>query len=179
MTPPSSTAMQLGHPLVATPALCGFAWAVIRACYDPSLWPVVIILLCVIGPIANAKRKRDQYRAWMRQWDAMAEPQEPSRRIPSSKVKRWIGVAMLMLLGLCFATHASDPLYAGALVWLVLAVGIAALVAVVRNRLKHWPAARAKDAPVAICIRQPLMPVPRMRDAYRALPSHCRILLGL
>ena len=74
MRPPSEAAMLLGHPIVTTPALLGYLAVIVRAFFDPGLWPLVLILLLVMGPIAHAKAQRDRYRAWQREWDSMAEP---------------------------------------------------------------------------------------------------------
>ena len=85
---------------------------------------------------------------------------------------------MLVLLGLYLAAHAGNPADALALVWLIITGIIVGAVALWRRRARRAPKATA-EAAVGVCISQPLMPVPTLRDAYQALPDHAKRVLGI
>jgi hypothetical protein len=177
MKEPNHITLTLGHPLLAGPGSIVAMGCFIAALQDASWWPAAIIAFLIVAPVARLAEQRQAYLRWKREWDAMAGPQAPRQATPASgTAKRIVGIALLILVGIFFAANARDLVYAGALVYLVMAVAIAALAAKMFGRRKP-PLAKANQ-PVTMCVRHPLLAVPRVADAYRALPPHCHALFA-
>ncbi len=94
-------------------------------------------------------------------------------------IKPWLGCGMLGALGLFFAANANDPVYGAALAWLMIAIVITGLVALLRGRGRSSPSRHPASGTVSICVGGPLMPVPSLKQAYLSMPDHCRVVLGL
>jgi hypothetical protein len=179
MKEPGPIDMAVGHPAVVVTGSVLTLGALVAALNDGGWWPIFTLLAIAMVPICKAAEARQAYLPWKREWDGMAWPAMPRQRAPASPTaKRRAGIAMLILLGLFFAANARDPAYAGALIWLVLACAIAAVVAAVVKRRQPKPAGEAQSQAVTICTHKPLLMMPTMLDAYRALPPHCQALFA-
>ncbi|MFZ5746910.1 MAG: hypothetical protein ACOY45_04545 [Pseudomonadota bacterium] len=173
------TSMMLGHPMVGVPISCIAVFAIIGALNGTIGWFAAAIFGFAALTLAKHARARKAYIAWKREWDDMAAPQTPLQASSRGVWKPWVGAALLALLGLFLATRADDPLYAGALVYLVLAVAIAGGVAWRMKRPRRGALTEAtKPFAVTVCVRKSLLPVPSITAAYRALPSHCHALFA-
>lgn len=177
--PPFHTRL-IGHPAVSGPmGIATLAVTGQAAFQDSSSWPLAIFALLVMVPVSNANLRRKHYLAWKRQWEGMAEPGRQPAQPKTQKGRPWIGVGLLALLGLFFAANASDPTYALALVWLIVAAAISGSVAGITALVKRASKATPSRADtVAICVRGALLPVPDLRRAYGAVPLHCQRVLG-
>jgi uncharacterized membrane protein YfcA len=178
MNPPKD-AMVFGHPIVAVPVTLttiGIFWAAFSQ--GAGWWPLALLLLWPSYAVAKAGMARAAYLNWKRAWDGMAEPAK--RKQPRGNGRKrgrpWLGVLMLAGLGFYFLTHASDPVYAVALVWLIVTLAVASLAQLIW-RSRGNSARKGKDVPVAVCIARPLLSVPSLEKAYRGLPDHCRAVL--
>lgn len=149
----------------------GYQWML-----DNSVWPVLAVLALPMAAIMEAEREVKAYKLWKREWDAMSGVTVPTR---------WpqrLGV----VLGLCLAAllfqlgeQSGRQAVIGALVVMILLMMLAMLLVGMR---RIWRTLRRRrDSfihPVTACVRQPFLPVPTLRDAYRDLPDHCALVLG-
>lgn len=185
MTRPSFRTWLLGHPLTVLAAGGATLWSVM-------VWAQggngMLALLAVIGcgGIARASQHRSAYLAYRREWDSLA-PTVPPRRAGRGTVVLAVLLAVLALGGgaYYFSPATDQPGHVMALVGIagagVVAAVISGIVAVMRAIIRALARRRARHAPrtaaVAVCIARPLLPVPSLTDAYRALPAYCwRIL---
>ena len=143
-------------------------------------WPVALLMLYPASVVVRANTARTDYLNWRKAWESMGEPAEPAPRSGHAPARRrpWLGGLMLAGIGLFLLANASDPLYRIALAWLVAAVAIAGLAGLIW-RPKAARRHRDKTVAVTVCVGVPLMPVPSLRQAYRAVPEHCLTVLGI
>jgi len=172
MRKPSDTSLLIGHPIVVLPVTLSAIWMLYECLYQFSLLPIALGLGFAGYLCGKANARREAYRRWKRQWDAMDDGKAtaPSPR----RHRKWPGIIALVVLLAYFVAHASDPVYRVALVWLVISVaapGGAALI------WKRWGRSGAKSSnridPVQSCIRSPMLPITDLKRAYRALPDYC------
>jgi hypothetical protein len=174
MKQPDPGTMLVGHPAVAAPCALGAMGVIYLCIQQPGWWPIGLGAVFIAAKVLRLADMREKYLAWKREWDAMdgggSEPRSAQRKRP---VLGYIALALVLLY--C-AGNLDDQLCRLALVWTVIVVSIfGGSRLVMRNR----PAARSKSkaAVFEICIGGPLMGVPSIKDAYRALPRHCQTVL--
>ena len=180
MNPPRD--MLLGHPIIVVPMMLATVAAFRAGFQDTSWWLLAVFMLWPAGAVARASTRRTEYFQWKQAWDGMTEPtrQKPSRPATPARWRRpWLGGLMLAAIWLFCLANADDPLDRLALVWLTvvsIVIGIALLI----RRVRRTPrGSTAKGQSVAVCVSGPLLPVPSLKNAYRALPEHCLIVLGI
>jgi hypothetical protein len=178
MNRPRFTTMALGHPLVAWPVL-GFGLFMIYATIrNPAIWLWGLFALWGLYRVADASLRRLDYLDWKRDWMGMGG--SGRQRQPSSPRpwKQWIGwAATVGTIGALLA-DADDPQARTGLFYLVVCLAGAGLA---KWWGRHHKAKAAKAAirtqPVTVCVKGPLLRVPRLRNAYRAVPDYCKPLL--
>ena len=172
-------AMLFGHPAVAGSSILATFGALCGCAQNFSLWPIALGIGFLTHLTLQANLQRTKYLVWKREWDSMAAPVAPRAATRPPANRKWLGIAMLAMLGLFFAANASDPVYAMALAWLLVTATIAGIAALVLRKPGTGKRPKApRAATVAICIQKPLLSAPRMVDAYRALPPHCQALFA-
>lgn len=175
MTPPPLRTQLLGHPVVFIPtsilALLS-VWAVI---VNHDAWLFTAIMLVAANASLKANQARAAYLAWKRAWDSMAPEEQPAPRRHGKAL--W---AVLVIGGMAgWLLLARDQFsHAMALGWMMLVALIGILIGAVRALRRKKARKQAAQIPVvAICATQPIMPVPDIAAAYKALPAHCHEVL--
>ena len=180
MNPPRE-ALFIGHPIIALPVCLATAAAFFGGFDDHSWWIAAFLLIWPCLAVGRANAKRTEYFQWKQAWDGMSEPtrQKPPRPATPARWRRpWLGGLMLAAIWLFCLANADDPLDRLALVWLTVA-GIIIGIALLSRRMKTTLRGNVKGQSVAVCLSGPLLPVPSLKNAYRALPDHCRTVLGI
>ena len=178
MRAPSNFTMAIGHPLVATPVVLGGFGLLYVACLGgPSAMPCGLSGVVVLAVIGRAHKTASAYRAWRREWLAMAgEPDLENLRIKGV-------LATILFAFLIFATIAfvqSSPRSIGrALGWVIglTPLWLATLAVWMMVRRKRDRSTSSERVPVKV-VAKALLPAPPLADAYAALPEYCQRLLG-
>lgn len=174
MTKPPFKTMLLGHPIIGL-AIYAVGGLILYGCArDPSLWPWGLGALVAMTTTQAAGEQAGAYRNWKRAWDAMDDTPPRPARWP-----RWIGTILVAIAALLIASHADRTDVRLALGWLALGGVVIAFITMLARWRRHRRARQpnATTVPVALAIRQPLMPVPDMLTSYRSLPPHCHAIL--
>lgn len=176
MRTPSAKTRMLGHPLVVYPTIgfflgSGYMWLV-----QPDTWPMAVAAFILGGPVMRAYEHREAWLVKRRAWNAMAGHAPPRR---GRFVKPLTGFMALVAVGL-YAVATLDHTDTQTAIGLS-AVGIVAAIAFfllrgLYRRIEHRRAIR--DDLVTVCVRKPRLRVPTVRQAYAALPDHCRLIMG-
>lgn len=177
MREPPARVRFFGHPVVSIPTvgLCGlviYGWS-----QNPGA--IVIGVAALVGLVwtAKASHARSQYRAWRRAWDNMAEPRASRSQMPRV-VSGLIALAVIGGFALSEIGIGADigPPLAGLAILGGVGVAIAVAIWALTKRLRSRKARRAmrdrRDC-VTVVVTRPLMPVPSLDEAYKALPQHC------
>jgi len=174
MKRPGGSTLLLGHPVVAVPLILG-GLGVLWACWQrgsDGIAPAIMVLIC-LAPVFHASEQVSHYRAWKRAWDGMggAAARSPQRW------RRVGGVALLAVLGVNWAGKLD-----GEQVRIGIAIGVGTLALVLLWLGARWTSRRMRRGRrrtcVAIAVGAPLMRVPRLAQAYRALPDYCQLVLA-
>jgi len=178
MREPPARVKFFGNPVVAVPVigLCGlglYAWS-----QNPDA--LLLGVPAFIGMVWTGKacQAMTKYREWRKAWDSMAEPQ-PRR---TSVMPRLVsGLIAALVVGAFVASEGgvapgAPQALAGILVLGVLiavsAVAIRALAKRLRSRKARNALSGKRDC-VTVVVARPILPVPTLEDAYKALPKHC------
>ena len=174
MREPSIQTKLLASPPVffgswALAALSVYGWS-----QHPDSWPMPIWFGLLVTAVMKADEQVRAYKAWRREWDAMAGLPPPRRKWPQL-VGALLALPLLSLL-LDAHQHGGGQEVAGVLLLLIAPiVVIAGLV-----RLWRWvhrrARRRARDQYARIACKRPLLPVPPLVAAYHALPPYCQQL---
>lgn len=174
------------RPLIVLAMAGSTVWSVI-AWVQGGSGLLALVAVVVLGNVVNAGARRPGSLAYRREWDSLASP---SSRQSARRAKAVMAVllALLMLLvgsalyypgstiGQPGDAAAMVGIMGAALVTLIL-TGIVAVIRAIMRAVARRRARDAVQAPVRVCVNGPLLPVPSLADAYRALPSYCwRIL---
>lgn len=172
MNKPPLKTMILGNPIVGLGiyglgALTLYGWW-----QNADAWPLGLMALVAMSTTARAGEQADAYRNWKRAWDAMGDDPLPSGR--GGRVGRTIvGLTLIAAFVWYLASQSDRPGYDLALGWLVLG-GVAMLVVAI---LAKWRKARRarpiKTTVVTVVVKGPVLRVPTLAEAYRALPDYC------
>ncbi|MDF7776037.1 hypothetical protein P1X14_12330 [Sphingomonas sp. AOB5] len=178
MREPTATTKLLGHPLVAGALTLG-CFGMLAGCWqsDTNLLLPGLLAFAIMTKTGTAVKARSSYLAWKRAWDGMAD--RPVRR-PQADLRKALGIVGMVALT---AYGVANPDSVSTRLGIVL-VAFALLLIALRalgNKLRQ-PQASTKRATktdvVTLCAARPLMPVPTLNDAYRALPDHCWQVMG-
>ena len=174
----------LGHPLIVIPMVGVTLWSIIAWAQGGNGWLALLAIVSLTG-VAKAHERRSAYLAYRREWESLAPP--ASSR-PARRSKTFLVVLAVLLvggaafyLGLTIDQPGHALALAGIVIGTAITVVLLGLFAVVRAILRSLARRRARQAvriaPVEVCVARPLLAVPSLPDAYRALPSYCwRIL---
>lgn len=166
----------IGNALVALPiyglsGLALYGWS-----QEPGAFIMGIpAIFCAVWTF-NAQKTMREYKAWHRAWEAMAEPK--ARRPVMPRLVAGL-VAALVIGAFVLTENGRGTEVASALAGvLVLGTALAVAVAVwaLMKRLRMRERKRAVTDPrdcVTVVVTRPIVPVPDLKDAYRALPEHC------
>lgn len=140
---------------------------------EPVFWALVVVI-CFLLKVIQADEQVRAYKAWKREWDAMAGiPTRPTRW------PRIVGLALVGLpLGFLFydvGQHGGASAILGvALLFIIPLVAIGLALKLIRGMMRRKA---VKVVPVTICVKRSLAPAPTIKRAYRGLPVHCRAIL--
>ena len=170
---PSTKTMVMGHPVIAVPVMLA-GGVTMYAAYEGSNLLVGFLGLAMVGTAQSARAQVSAYKAWQRDWDAMA-PQVPRERKRTSPWT-WIGLIIAVISSLAWLGGANlreiavdSGLMAGS-VWLTAAIWVAMRWVIRRRR-------RPAGSSIVTVVARPAMAIPSLEDAYRALPPYCHALL--
>lgn len=172
MKRPPANVMIVGHPLIATPMLLASGAMLLAGLKDGILFIVLTALVLLVG-VGGAYNQASAYRAWALEWSAMA-PQEAPRVVRQPPA--WLTI--LVLTGCIFAAlwyHGEAPQVALRHV-AELGIGIAA-IAIPWAAIRRLGRRRRGRSSTVTIVARPVMAVPSLTDAYRALPPYCHALL--
>lgn len=179
MRQPPHRVLLLGHPVVAMPVLGLCAFLLYGWSQHPEAWPVGGAALLFGGWTMRACETANQYRAWRKAWDSMAEP--IARRALSNHLGKLV-IAALVVGGFTLADMGAIPGGTGsALMGIAI---VAAPLATLAMLMKRWRSSKARRTtaqvePVRIAITRPAFPMPSLEDAYASLPEHSqRVMLS-
>jgi hypothetical protein len=138
---------------------------------EPVFWALVITVSLLLN-VMRADEQVQAYRTWKRAWDAMGDDPLPSGR--GGRVGRTlVGLTLIAAFVWYLASQTGRPGYDLALGWLVLG-GVAMLVVAILAKWRKVRRARPiKATVVTVVVKGPVLRVPTLAEAYRALPEHC------
>lgn len=169
MKPPGPAAYMLASPPIVLGAWGLLGWLIYQLTQNGDVWPLVAIAACLIPPVMKADASVQAYKRWKREWDGLDGA--PPRRIAPNRHVAGVTiaiVAILMLIGLPASVQ-----HAAALTGTLSGLIILSVLGLRRAATVFHHRSNAKAQVVTICVRQPIFPVPTLRDAYHALPDHC------
>jgi hypothetical protein len=181
MREPPTRVRVIGHPVVAVP-ICGLCALALYGCIqNPDAWILGVGALIGLAWSGKAMETMKRYRDWQRAWDSMAEP-VPVRPAGPRIAKALSAGAIIAGFAASEAGFLSMGSGSGPAMMGIIALAAIILGAVVlrRNISRRVARRRATVAVPAVAIRvaKPVLPVPALTDAYRALPEHCWDVLG-
>lgn len=165
----------IGNPLVAIPiyglsGLALYGWS-----QEPGAFIIGIpAIFCAVWTF-NAQKIVGRYRDWHRAWEAMAEPE--ARRPVMPRLVAGL-IAALVIGAFVLSESGMGQEVASALAGvLVLGTALAAITVALwalmkRLRSRSRGVTDRRDC-VAVVVTRPILPVPDLKDAYKALPEHC------
>lgn len=169
MTPPSLKTRALGSALVVLPMAGITLWSVWQLFLNHEVWPMTALIAVLMGGVMRANEQVARYKAWKHAWDGMAPAPTSRTRRP----KTGLAIALVLLVAGYLGLTFDQPGHTMALGWMAAIVILAGIVATIRA-IRARPARTPIATPlVAIVIRQPLLSVPDLTAAYKALPTHC------
>jgi len=180
MSPPSLKVVLLGHPLGVLLAMGVAAWLGWH-CYLNANNGTVFMALVGLGLVLHAMRAFDhrrRYRIWRR--DCMAMAGITPEPMIGPQMRRALGVALVIALwaGAIAQSMVPSSLLTGGLIALVglLVLLLLTKLGMLASRLlrRERP---VRQRPVTIAVKRPMMPVPSLRQAYRALPDYAKQVL--
>ena len=168
----------IGNPLVAIPiyglsGLALYGWS-----QEPGAFIIGIpAIFCAVWTF-NAQKIMGRYRDWHRAWEAMAEP-KPRRPVMPRLVAGLIAALVIGAFVLSESGMGQEvaSALAGVLVLGTALAAIAVALLALMKRLRSRKRTRAVTDPrdcVAVLVTRPIVLVPDLKDAYNALPEHCR-----
>jgi len=183
MSPPSLKVLIVGHPLVLLLLMGGAAYLG-WLCYLNATNGTIGMALAGWWAAWQSMKDFDhrrRYRAWRRDWMAMAG-QTPARRagVRSLLLGSIVLIGMLGYL-VSQSTHPDQALGVTAEVGGVVAGGLVALALVVALIRLIWRRLRRnrlnQNRAVTVVVGKPILSVPPLAEAYRSVPSYCQPLL--
>lgn len=188
MNRPSPIAFIVGNTVVTGCAVIAAGFAVIAWIGGNAPLMVPIAALGIAAWSTRACSDVSRYRAWHRQWEALA-PEQPSPPGPPATAvpveatrggQRW-PMAIVVASWLCLAAMNKTPDQQSAFVLFTLGIllygGFALSAVLLRRRRSRAPAAAAvmpqSEDLVALCVALPLYPVTPLPAAYQCLPDYC------
>lgn len=180
MREPTLQTRVLGHPVVVLP-VTGVTLLMLYGCgRDVSAVPFAFISIALLVRVMAANRTMADYKAWRREWEGMADGPPPSRVHGRIRLAAAVAIpAIIMAWQAGYLAIGQSGLVAWA-PWLAgLAVTAITVFAITRalSRMSGRLRGRSKALTVTPCNSRPL-PVPDLKAAYRALPTHCHVAMG-
>ncbi|MGB3927803.1 MAG: hypothetical protein WBL20_02460 [Sphingobium sp.] len=165
----------MGHPLVVWPTIGFFLWSGYMLLVQPDTWIMAAAAFMIGAPVMRAYEQCEAYRIWRGTWNAMAGQTRKRRNV----LRPLTGAVALAAIGLYLVATLDRTDTQNAIgVMLVWLIGVGVFFAGRSLWRKKRAAKQAKDDPVTVCVRTPLLPVPTLQQAYAALPAHCWVVLG-
>lgn len=173
MKEPAAQTRLLASPPVFYGTWASTLWLGYQWTQHPDAWPLAVGAGFFLAAVMKADEQVRAWKAWKREWDAMAGTPPPPRRWPT-----YVGMA----LGVPFTAllfYAGQHGGASAIVGVILVIVGPLLGLGLMLKLIGWLLGlrSAKVMPVTICVSRPLLPLPDMATAYEGLPPHCQQLL--
>lgn len=182
MNRPPALVYLFGNPAVVLVVVASGLLALYQWWAGAITWVGGVVALLAMHGVITANSRLNEYRQWKRAWDALDDHRRPPSRSlwQQSGAKASVLVLLVVAAGSYLAQNQHIPGYRLALGWLILVsagVVLFGLGRVVVKAARRTGGAKTVDpGAVTICVAGPVMPVPALREAYRALPEHCRKL---
>lgn len=172
MNKPPLKTMILGNPILGLTiyglgALTLYAWW-----QNADAWPLGLMALFAMSATARAGEQADAYRNWKRAWDAMGDDPLPSGR-GGRAGRALVGLTLIAALVWYLASHSDRSGYDLAFGWLVLGSVAMLVVAILAKWRKVRRARPIKTTVVTVVVKGPVLRVPTLAEAHRALPDYC------
>jgi hypothetical protein len=173
--------MALGHPIPAFTICCVstfllYQWAALQTT-EAGMVGVGAAACASWALKANERRKK--YLNWQRQWAAMGRTSPAPVRRGTVLKGLTIGTILTVLLVVALQSDHADIAIVGTTLGLMLLTAFAGMLIVVGKllgRLRRKRRTKPRLA-VRVVITRPVLAVPRLDQAYAALPPHCQRLL--
>lgn len=178
MNRPGFLTMALGHPLIAYPML-GFTLVVGYATFvDTSIWPVTAVSVFVLYRVADASLARLDFLDWKAAWDGMSGRSRQKASARDWSWQKWLSWTATAITLFALWGNSGDPQIRFAFDYLMICLAAGGLAKwwLRRRNIKAAKAA-TRTQPVSVCVKGPLVSVPRLKQAYRAVPAYCQTLL--
>jgi len=155
----------------------GVCWLLYQWALDHGIWPLVVAAGLFLTAVMNADERVKAYRAWQREWEAMAGLPPPRRKWPQV-VAALIAFPVLVLL-----VYADQHGGSYALLGVLLVLGGPVILLALLVWLCRWfwrlrGRRPGRTRPVIVAIKRPLVPVLSLGAAYLALPDYCQRILS-
>jgi len=181
MKRPSIRSVVLGHPLVGVPVALASVGALYVCWFRGEEGGAVLGLIPVgmLCAVSQASQEMTAYRAWKREWDAMAPP-APGRKPGRFMAAIGVLLSAAMLIGGVASSGDGAAIIHHLLGWGVVLVpfllGMVTVRLLIRRlRRRYRRGAHAQPGKV---IAKPIIAAPALPAAYAALPAYCQRLLG-
>lgn len=173
MTPPPLHVRLLGSAPVVRASAAATLLLGVMATQVPHSWPLAVVAFGFAVAAANAEPQASAYRRWQQDWEAVGGG---TRRKRARLFPAMVGAGPVVLY-MVSPPDVQAALLTLGLFALVLALVLYAMLRIIRA---CWGRRRrpVAPAPVAVCIKGPIYPVPSLDHAFAALPDHCKRLLG-
>jgi hypothetical protein len=179
MKEPTFQTRVLGHPAVVLP-MAGVTLLMLYGCaIDVSAVPFALIAIALMARIMAANRALTDYKAWRREWDAMDGRPDGGAHW---RIRLFVAVAIPAFFIASEAGYLAIE-YRDLTAWAPWGLGVLLVAATAfaihraLSRVSRRFRGRSKAFAVTPCNSRPL-PVPDLRAAYRALPTHCHVAMG-
>jgi hypothetical protein len=168
MREPSLRARVLASPPVFYPSWALALWLGYEWTQHGDAWPLIVGAAAWLLAVMKAEEQVRAYKAWKREWDAVAGVVSP---------KRWpvilgaiLGIPIFLFLA-AIGQQSGTQAVIGVLMITVGALALLGLLAKLLGCVRRRSLDRVE--PVTVCVTRPLIPVPTLRDALHSLPEHC------
>lgn len=180
MREPTIRTRVLGHPAVVLP-MAGVTALMLYGCaIDVTAVPFALVAVALMVRVMAANRALTEYKMWRREWDAM-DDSPPASRV-HGRIRLFVAVAISAIFIASEAGYLAID-YRDLTGWAPWGLGVLLVAATafaihrVLSRVSRRLRGRSKAFAVTPCNSRPL-PVPDLRAAYRALPTHCHVAMG-